>query len=447
MTKDKLAILVIFALAATVGLLLGRNKGGTGGGEGANAPVAASQAAVRPGYAGQFRGISLQLQNGSPSHPFEQYIDEIADTGANAICLIVPAYQENASSTSIFIEARKAPSDERVAKLIDYAHKRGLRVLFMPIVLLENAKEDEWRGKIGAKDWTSTQTDDWWERYADLVLHYAQICQQTKAEVFMVGSELISLETSEDRWRDLIAQVRQAYKGMLSYSANWDHYKPVKFWDALDIIGMTTYYDLTGGKPVTLETLMDSWKPIKKEILDWQSKIGKPLIFTEVGWPNQVTCAQYPWDYYRSMDKPDTKAQALCYEAFFKTWIGEKAAGGFLVWEWRNYPQQKIGPEDTSYVPCGKPCLKVIEKYFAMSDPWQTASRPAAESRPGSGGPPLAATGDRLVPAENAGPAKPAPIHDPQPGAAETKGGSSASSGSNGGPEEPRPDMSGSDQE
>ena len=182
--------------------------------------------------------------------------------------------------------------------------------------------------------------------------------------MFIVGSELISTESQEQRWRELIRRVRGLYKGYLSYSANWDHYRQVKWWDALDIIGMTTYYDLTEGKPPTLERLLASWKLIRKQIVDWQKKINRPLLFTEVGWPNQETCAQYPWDYYRATTRPDEGAQANCFEAFFRTWQGREEVAGYLIWEWRNHPSQKIGPQDTSYVPNGKKAMQVIRKYL-----------------------------------------------------------------------------------
>ena len=149
------------------------------------------------------------------------------------------------------------------------------------------------------------------------------------------------------------------------------------WWDDLDLIGMTTYYDLTGGKDPTLGRLIEAWKPIKKKVLAWQAKIGRPLLFTEVGWPNQTTCAQYPWNYYEAPESPDPTAQANCFQAFFQTWSGAKAVGGFLVWEWRNHPGQEVGPEDTSYVPCGKPAMKVIENYYRRPGP-PPASQPAA---------------------------------------------------------------------
>lgn len=330
-------------------------------------------APVRGGDVGEYRGISLQLHSPYKSHPYEQYIREIAQTGANTVCLVVHGFQDNSSSSSIFIDLRKSPAVPRVRELIDFAHNLHLRVVLMPIVLLERPRNNEWRGKISPDSW-----DDWWIEYEEYLLHYVWIAEATGVEVFMVGSELISTEKQTDRWRKLIARLRESYQGLLSYSANWDHYRVPQWWKDLDMIGMTTYYDLTGGKEPTLERLVDAWKPIRQEILDWQKQIGRPILFTEVGWPNQETCAQYPWNYYAADNKPDPEAQKNCFEAFFQTFAGRDEVAGFLVWEWRNYPQQKIGPDDTSYIPCGKPAMEIIRKYFRATS--VTATQPGGTS-------------------------------------------------------------------
>lgn len=347
------------------------------------APAGAGAVAAGLSASGEFRGISLQLHSSDPNIPFETYIDEIAATGANTVSLVVAGYQENCDSASIFIDARKTPPAERIRRLIDRAHEKGLRVVLMPIVLLENPKDGEWRGKIAPAnaDWGA-----WWEDYVNYIMHYARLAEAAGVDMLMVGSELVSTESQGDRWRSLIARVRRAYKGRISYSANWDHYRPVKWWDALDAIGMTTYYDLSGGKKPTVERLMAAWKPIKRDILAWRARINLPIIFTEVGWPNQVTCAQYPWDYYRSTDKPDPQAQANCFEAFFRTWADEPNVAGILVWEWRNHPGQETAPDrDTSYTPTGKPAMEIVSRYFRRpirKQRQKASTQPTATSRP-----------------------------------------------------------------
>ncbi|RPI58800.1 MAG: hypothetical protein EHM48_09755 [Planctomycetaceae bacterium] len=366
--------LVAAVVAAVAGLTVLR----TGAADSATQPTITSKP-VKPLDMEQIRGVCLQVQSGDDTHPFPKYIGEIADTGANTICMSVAAFQQNCGSSSIFIDARKNPSSKRMKELFDEAHKKGMKIVLMPIVLLENPRDGEWRGKIDpTKDKNSW--DEWWESYTNYILHYAQIAEESKVEIFMVGSELVSTESQTERWVKLIEQVRKVYSGKLSYSSNWDHYKPVKYWDKLDIVGMTTYYDLCGDQKPTMDVLLATWKGIKKEILDWQATVNRPILFTEVGWPNQETAARYPWDYYRAMDKPAPELQKLCFEAFFKAWADEKALAGYLVWEWRNYDQYEIGPKDTGYCPMNKPAMEVISKHFKLPNGKQalTATAPAA---------------------------------------------------------------------
>jgi hypothetical protein len=377
MSRDKF---IVAGITLAIVLAVWGFGGVRGGSDGWKSQPVYGGPALAPVNVGEFRGFSLELHG--PDQPYDTYVDEIAQTGANSICMVIPGLQENAESTFIAIDARKVPSDARLKELIALAHKKKLRVLLMPIVLLEKPKSGEWRGVINPGE--GAKWPDWWQNYEDYIVHYAKIAQETNTEVFMVGSELISTEEKEKEWRRVIRAARSVYRGLLSYSANWDHYKAVKYWDDLDMIGMTTYYDLTKGDKPTLDRLAQGWEPIKKEILDWRAKTvpAKPLLFTEVGWPNQVTCAEFPWDYYRSPDKPDMEAQANCFEAFFRTWIDDKNVAGMLVWEWRNYPGQKIGPDDTSYVPCGKTSMDVIRKYFQSKSAWDQSAQPPGATLP-----------------------------------------------------------------
>lgn len=322
----------------------------------------------------QFRGLTLQLQNSDPDHPYETYIDQIAALGANTIMFVVTAYQENASSTSLVPAASKTPTNRHIERLMAHAHSKGLQVVFMPIVLLENPRAGEWRGKISPEDW-----DAWWARYYDYVLMYAKVAERGKAEAFIVGSELVSTEKQAYRWRELIRLVRANFAGLLTYSANWDHYTVPEWWDDLDMVGMTSYHDLEVGDDPSVEDLVKAWQPIKQKILDWQKTVNMPILFTEIGWPNQTTCARKPWNYYGAPDKPAPQLQAKCFEAFFKTWMDELAVGGTLIWEWRNYPGMVGGPEETGYIPCGKPAEKVIADYFRSAKPSHHPVLPATK--------------------------------------------------------------------
>ncbi|MFW6132368.1 MAG: glycoside hydrolase family 113 [Planctomycetota bacterium] len=381
--RDKLVILAAFILVVG-GVIAFQLTGSREPSDGAG-----DRRPVIPSQPREFLGMSLQLYHPEHTHPYEKIIREIAArTGANTLALVVHGHQEDAESTSIMIDLRKNPSDRHLREIIRYARsddsangKGSLKVVLMPIVLLENPKRNEWRGEIAPSDW-----DAWWEDYTALVLHYAKIAQQTDAEVLMIGSELISTERSQGkRWRELVGKVREVYDGRLGYSANWDHYQAVGWWDALDLIGMTTYHDLTKGKDPTVERMVEAWKPIKKEILAWRrdNYPHHPILFTEVGWPNQQTCGQYPWDYYRAPDEPDPQAQANCFEAFFEAWKDTPGVAGYLIWEWRTAPWQQTDPsEDTGYVPMNKPAEKVIRDHFRAAREKLAADGDDAATRP-----------------------------------------------------------------
>ena len=184
----------------------------------------------------QYRGLAIQVASGyKPLETYGPLLPEIAGLGANAVLLSVAGYMEHARSQSIYIEARKLPAAEEFKALLRQARALGLKTIVMPIVLLKNPKGSEWRGVIEPPDW-----DDWWRQYTDFVLYFADICREGEAEGLMVGSELVSTEKSTERWVRVIEEVRpRFYGGKLGYSANWDHYREVNFWDHLDFIGMT----------------------------------------------------------------------------------------------------------------------------------------------------------------------------------------------------------------
>ncbi len=356
MRKEKLIIFGLFAVIILGAVILQVSDSGGSIAEKKAPPP------LKPSTAGEFRGICLQIHGNSS--PYEKYIDEISRTGANTVSIVIHAYQENGASTSIFIEARKNLPDEKLVELIAHAKSRGLRVVLMPVVLLENPIGDEWRGKINPTNW-----NDWWSDYNDLIMHYARLSQQAGVDVFLVGSELNSTQKNELQWRALIKKVRENFHGKLCYSANWDCYDKIQWWDAVDIVGMTGYYNLTKGDEPTVERLIEGWSGFKEKILAFQKQVNRPIMFTEAGWPNMANCGEEPWNYCRESIAADPQAQANCFEAFFRTWYGEPSVAGYLVWEWRNSESQTIGPEDKSYRPCGKPAMDVIRKYFQLPEP------------------------------------------------------------------------------
>jgi hypothetical protein len=308
-----------------------------------------------------YRGVSMPVQQIGDITPYERNLDEIAALGADTVSIVVDTRQENGSSTQIFLDQRLTPTAEQLVRLIKYAKSKNLRVMLMPIVLLHNPRGSEWRGTLKPESW-----EDWFVSYREIMKHYAIIASASGADILSVGSELVSAEGKVDQWQRTIRMVRNIYKGKLTYSANWDAYSRVQFWDQLDLVGMNSYYTLGDNNQVTVPQIVDRWKAIQRDLLAFQKRIKRPILFTEVGWCSLANAANEPWDYTRTSLAIDLKLQEKLYEGFFQAWQGEPGLGGFMMWEWG---LGEGGPEDRGYTPENKPAEKVLKQWLAK--PWK----------------------------------------------------------------------------
>lgn len=336
----------------------------------ATQPVAQPAAIDTASNGLDYRGIAIQVASGyRPVERYGKLIEEIADLGANTVLLSVAGHMEHAGSQSIFIESRKVPSPDEFKQIIRKAKSHDLKVVIMPIVLLKNPRGNEWRGLIDPPSW-----EVWWNEYREFVLYFADIAREGQADALIIGSELISTERQTERWQELIEAIRPRFHGgKLGYSANWDHYRPIEFWDKLDFIGMTSYYTLADKKSPTVAALVAKWKPIRTDILAWQRQIGKPILMTEVGWCSQEGAATAPWNYYQ--DQRATPAgmeeQRRLYEAFIRVWNDTPQLMGVIWWEWSESPG---GTGDFGYTPKNKPAETLLRQWFQTTQTQPTTA-------------------------------------------------------------------------
>jgi hypothetical protein len=306
-----------------------------------------------------FCGVSIRLQRVDWVEEYKKTIDDIASDGADTVQLVVDARQENAESTEMYVDMRKTMTVPQLSDIILHAKSRGLRVIVMPQVLLDNpAKDTEWRGTLEPTDWGR-----WFDNYREMIEHYARICQSTGVDVLVVGSELVSSEADEhlDDWIETIQDVRNIYKGQLTYSSNWDRYWKVPFWKYLDFIGMNSYWTLGQNRDVTVQEIDANWAKIQEKMFKFEDKMHKPVILLEAGWCSLSNAAKDPWDYTQSQLPVDDDLQKKLYEAFFQSWWGKPQLAGFLLWEM--HPGDD--PDGKGYTPQGKPAEQVMKEWFA----------------------------------------------------------------------------------
>ena len=307
-----------------------------------------------------FCGATMQLHDVNNLAGYEKACDEIAGQGGDTVMFVPSASMEDGSSNLIYIDARHTMSEANLRLLIAHAEADKLRVILMPIVLLDAPKGNEWRGTIHPDDW-----DDWFESYQDMILYYARLAQSTGVNMLVVGSELVSSEPFVDDWRSTIRKVRTVYSGYLTYSSNWDHYMMIQFWNDLDLVGMNSYWDLCyNDRPdVPVSEIERRWHDIQKDLFAWQQNVHRPIILLEAGWCSLDNAASASWDYTQTQLPVNLELQRRLYEAFFSSWWGKSQCGGFMMWEWS--PEWPGGPDDKGYTPRGKPAAAVMKDWFA----------------------------------------------------------------------------------
>lgn len=306
------------------------------------------------------RGVSLGLFSEDPQFDYQPLLQEIAATGADHVALVIPYYQHNWESTSIGPHPRFSPSAQTIERVMKQARAAGLRLLVFPILRLEYAVTvDEWRGALQPRD-----EEQWWKNYRDFILHFAQLSSRHQAAVLCVGSELGAMDTSPERWKPIIDEIRRVFKGSLVYSANWDHYDKVKIWPLVDIAGISSYFSLTDGRePRDLPRLVHGWREHRVTIARWRAQINKPLIFTELGYHSQQGTNAWPWD--EAAQKPiDLNEQAACYRAFARVWQSASWLYGVYFWNWFCWG----GPQSGEYCPRGKPAAQIVCSWFGVPD-------------------------------------------------------------------------------
>lgn len=323
------------------------------------------------------RGVALGLFATDPDWDYGPMIRELRARGATDVLVVVQLSQHDRFASDLALVPGHAPSASALRRTIRQARAAGLRVALMPIVHLRVREPHEWRGTLAPAD----GVDTWFARYADVVLPLAELARREGVARFVVGSELSSLEPFEARWRALIDDVRARFDGPLLYSTNWDRLEPqsdepavVAFWDALDEVGLTAYFPLSDrDETPSEEAIARAWVAPKRTIAAFAGRVGRPVVFTEVGYPSRVGAARAPWDDGPRGDGPrgdgppgdgprvDLEQQRRLVAGFCDVFASTGEVRGFYAWNWFGVG----GARDPGFTLRGKPAATELERCFA----------------------------------------------------------------------------------
>ncbi len=243
---------------------------------------------------------------------------------------------------------------------ISELRKQNIKIMLKPQIWV-------WRGEFTG--YIEMKTDADWktleDSYAAFILEYAKLAEETKAELFCIGTELEKfIENRPDYWKNLIANIRTIYTGKLTYAANWDEFKRTPFWNELDFIGVDAYFPVSEAQTPTVEECLEGWKVHKQTIKALNKTYGKPILFTEYGYRSLDYAGKEPWNSDHNLKAVNLDAQVNTTEALFKTfWNEDWFAGGF-VWKWFINYDKSGGESNAQFTPQNKPVEAIITEYY-----------------------------------------------------------------------------------
>ena len=95
-----------------------------------------------------------------------ELLDYLARLEVNSLCLVFPLFQDNWTSSTVWVDEELTPSKERIRLFIRESHKRGFTVMLRPLLNEGSLVPDgKWRGSIQPQD-----IEAWFSSYGNIVL-------------------------------------------------------------------------------------------------------------------------------------------------------------------------------------------------------------------------------------------------------------------------------------
>lgn len=283
-------------------------------------------------------------------------------TNANWIALMPYGFMPSASSPNLYYDTPRQWWGETAAGIKATAslfQEKKIHIMLKPQIWV---KRGVFTGTIemnSENDWMQLE-----KNYRNFILHFAKIAHEENIELFCLGTELkLFVANRPEFWFQLIEDIKQVYKGKITYAANWDSYDLVPFWKEIDLIGIDAYFPLSDSKTATVVALEKAWSPLKGKLKNYSLKHQKSIIFTEYGYRSIDCTTAKPWDA-SSKGNYNPLAQGNALKALYSSfWAESWFAGGFL-WKWFDNQTTAGGKSHTGYTVQNKKTETIVKNFY-----------------------------------------------------------------------------------
>ncbi|WP_298900529.1 glycoside hydrolase [uncultured Psychroserpens sp.] len=299
----------------------------------------------------------------SPIPIDETHTKPVVNVGANYAAIMPFGFIRNLGHPEIVHNTDRQWFGETrsgAKQYIEQLRKKHIKIMIKPQIWV-------WRGEFTGYIKMSNEAD--WktleESYSKFILEYAHLANETKAEIFCIGTELENfVKERPNYWHNLIKKIKTIYKGKLTYAANWDEFKRTPFWGELDYIGVDAYFPVSDKKTPTIEDCKAGWQKHKTTIKSLSETHAKPILFTEYGYRSMDFTGKEPWESDHTIKSLNFEGQTNATQALFEEfWSEEWFAGGF-IWKWFHNYEESGGEKDNQFTPQNKPVETVLQTFY-----------------------------------------------------------------------------------
>ncbi|MBR9845816.1 MAG: glycoside hydrolase [Algicola sp.] len=299
----------------------------------------------------------------SPEVISDFHTKPVVDVGANYTAIMPFGFMRDLEQPEIIHNTDRQWFGETrsgAKQYISELRKKNMKIMIKPQIWV-------WHGEFTG-DIKMSSEENWKileSSYSDFILEYAELAQETNAEIFCIGTELENFITERpEYWHALIKSIKNIYKGKLTYAANWDEFKRTPFWNAVDFIGVDAYFPVSDKQTPTVEACKAGWQKHKEVIKSLSEKHDKPVLFTEYGYRSMDYTGKEPWESDHTIESLNFEGQANATQALFEVfWSEDWFAGGF-VWKWFHNHDKVGGEKDNQFTPQNKPVEAVIKSFY-----------------------------------------------------------------------------------
>jgi len=303
----------------------------------------------------------------SPKEATQENVDAVLVVNAKHVAIMPFGFIRNLETPEIIFDTERQWFGETQAGAKQYVallHQNNIKVMIKPQIWI-------WHGEFTGNLKMNTE-EDWntlEDSYKKFIITFAKLSAQMNVDILCIGTELEQFIVNRPAfWKELITEIKQEYKGKLTYAANWDEYKRVPFWKELDFIGVDAYFPVSENRTPTVEEAQNGWQRWKTELKGVSEKENKPILFTEYGYRSVDFAGKEPWKSDRSMIQVNLAAQTNLMKALFNEIYNEDWYAGGFIWKWFINHTEVGGSDNSQFTPQNKPVEAIIREQFSTNN-------------------------------------------------------------------------------